>query len=879
MTAGTEQTGRPIEPLEHRHIEAGSAARLRQVVTALPDEVAVHDEVTTLTYREFALRTAVLRRQVAAAVAGTPTERPVALLYSHGAPAVAGLWAVLTSGRPILVLDPRTPPARLRAFVERVDARLCLSDRANADTAAGLVEQVVVDTSDEKPGTQDDLDALWAAAPSPSDIVAYALTSGSTGRPKVVVHEDRMLVREAWAVAHATHCYDADDVVANALPMAFYAGLMAAVAGILVGTTTAMYDIRGRGIRELPEWIDRNRVTIMQASPAILRNLVNGAPNPALLSRLRQVTFAGEAAYGHDLEALRALLPPTCALRNRFGSSETGYCTDYVVDHTHPPLTGALPVGMPMPDIEIEIVDDAGLPVPAGGTGTVTLTGRNLAMEYLGDEKASQAFTPAAGRTDGARTFRSNDVGTLGPDGALRLLGRRDHSVKIRGYLVEPGDVDAALSALPEVRETITIGADKGDGNGGKRLVSYIVSTADRPSAAVARQYLSGVLPAWMVPESIVFLEALPRTDRGKLDRAALPEPPAVKPGRGAENLTEWEEVVRALWCSVLTLPEIGLDDDFFELGGDSLAAESLMSRMASDLGVPQELAQTTVLVQAPTLKQFAERVTRKADAANQTLIPLRATGSRPPLFLFTGGGGLGVTMVPLVRHLPDDQPVFALQAHGLEAKGLPDWSVQSAARRHIRTLREIQPTGPYFIGGHSFGGVLSLEVAHQLRHAGQEVALLVILDSFPPDGKSHVPLEGSPIQRLRGAIGVATTGLVGTPGDDQYWRFWRQSNFLHMRYKGRPYDGDTLVIVAADSEEKDVRRSWTPYLTGTWRLTHVPGDHMSILRDPFAAKTAGLILEQLEPAQERRPAEPRRPRDGARPRMIRPSKAWPDQY
>lgn len=313
-----------------------------------------------------------------------------------------------------------------------------------------------------------------------------------------------------------------------------------------------------------------------------------------------------------------------------------------------------------------------------------------------------------------------------------------------------------------------------------------------------------------MVPESIVFLGALPRTDRGKLDRTALPEPPAVKAGGGGDDLSPWELVVRALWCSVLALPDIALEDDFFELGGDSLAAESLMNRMHTELGVPVADAQTTVLVQAPTLGEFAERVTRQVDDSNQTLIPLRENGSRPPLFLVTGGGGLGVMLIPVVRHLPEDQPVYALQAHGLEARGvLPDWSVEATARRHVKTLRKVQPVGPYFIGGHSFGGVLAFEVAQQLRDAGQQVELLVIIDSFPPDQKSHAPLEGSPVQKLKTAFGVATTGLRGTPGADQYWRFWRQSNFLHMRYKGRPYEGETLIIVAADSEEKQERRSW----------------------------------------------------------------------
>ncbi|GLY18036.1 AMP-binding protein [Kineosporia rhizophila] len=881
MTAQTVHTGRRADPLTYADVEAGTIARLRHVVIAQPDAVAVHDGDLSLTYAEFALRVAAVRRQVFAAThgpAGSQDERPVALLYSHGAAAVAAVWGIIASGRPILVLDPRTPPARLRSFVERVDVRLCLTDQANAATAAELVEQVLVDASAEESGSPADLDALWGTAPRPTDAAAYAFTSGSTGRPKVVVNDHRMLVRDAWANARATDCYDVDDVVAHTLPMAFHAGLMATCAGILVGTTMALYDIRSRGINGLPAWIEQNQITIVQASPAILRNLVGISPDPRLLARLRSVTIAGEAAYGPDIEAARALFPAGCTLRNRYGSSETSLLTEYQVDSEHPPLEGLLPVGRPIPDIELRIVDAEGVPVPVGGSGTVTLTGRNLATGYLGDQAATdKAFTPDP--ATGGRTYRSSDVGTVGPDGALRLLGRRDHSVKIRGYLVEPGEVDAALSSMEDVRESLTVGAEKGGDSGGKRLVSYVVSTADRPSAAAIRQHLAGVLPSYMVPESIVFLEALPRTDRGKLDRNALPEPPEVTAGRGAEHLSEWEEVVRALWCSVLALPEVGLEDDFFELGGDSLAAESLMSRMASELGVPTAEAQTTVLVQAPTLGEFAERVTRKVDVANQTLVPLRGTGSRPPLFLLTGGGGLGVTLVPLVRHLPEDQPVYALQAHGLEARGIPDWSVEASARRHIKTLRTIQPVGPYFIGGHSFGGVLAYEVAQQLREAGQQVELLVVMDSFPPDGKSHAPLEGTPVQKLKTALGVATTGLRGTPGDDQYWRFWRQSNYLHMRYRARPYDGETLVIVAADSEEKAERRSWASFLTGTWRLTHVPGDHMSILRDPYALKTSQLIWEQLEPAQRREPSDPPQRRERSRPRLFRRSKAWPDQF
>jgi acyl-coenzyme A synthetase/AMP-(fatty) acid ligase/thioesterase domain-containing protein len=855
--SGDQRLRRPVAPLDAASLRMGVIGRFRQVLQAQPDAVAVTDADRELTFAQVASEAARILSTVRAALAAAPrpggpqdpAERePIALLHSHDTGAVCALLALLGSGHPVVVLDPRTPAPRLKVLVERVGVRFCVADGANADIAAGLVTQVIR-VAPPTGALGAETEVLWLIPPDPAAPAVLAFTSGSTGRPKVVVNDHEMLVRDAWTNSHATGCYGADDVIAHTLPMAFHAGLMATVAGLLVGCTMKLYDVRGSGIGGLAGWVEREQATVMHASPAILRAFTSTGPTAAQLAGLRSLSIAGEAAYGRDVEAIRALLPPSGTVRNRYGSSETGLIAEFRIAAGDALTDGALPTGFAVGDTVLGLIDEDGRPVPDGESGTVTVTAPKVAIGYWQDGDATDAaFTD---NPDGTRTYRTSDVGRFDTQGRLQLLGRRDHSVKIRGYLVEPGEVDAALFALDDVREALVVGAPR-PGDGLTRLVAYVVSTSEHRSAVEIRTALSERLPGYMVPESIVFLPALPRTDRGKLDRSALPEPPAQIVGRSDRDLTEWEDVIRDVWCRVLALPEIGLDDDFFELGGDSLAAQSLLAMMVSELGVRPEDASSSLLVQAPTLEQFAKRLRRKPDPENETLIPLRVTGSLPPLFIAAGGGGLGVAFVPVVRHLDPEQPAYGLQAHALEKRGVPDWSVEATARRHVASIRKVQPYGPYYLAGHSFGGLIALEIAHQLRRARQEVALLVMLDSFPPD-PSLVPAlpNRSPAARARQLFSLATTGLRSAPGLDEYWRFFQQSAVLHRRYRCAPWPGPTVVMLANTPERED-RAKWAPHLTGQWRMVEVSGDHASMLRDPNAAETAAVLTEALREAHAR---------------------------
>lgn len=499
--------------LTERDVGGGVIPRFHTVVRTRAHHVAAVDPRRRITYGAVARQAALIR----AAIRATPGQGPVGLLHGHDSGVVGAVLGILASGRPIVVLDPHSPAPRLRRLLARARAGVCVADAEHADRAAAVAARTIV--TDRLVPTADTLDQFWSAPPAPAAPAVLAFTSGTTGRPKMVTNSHRMLVRDAWANAVDTACYGPDDVVAHALPIAFHAGLMAAVAGVLVGATVRFHDPRADGPGTLAERLHTGRATVAHLSPASARALVAARPDPALLAGLRAVTVAGEPLYGHDAQALRALLPPDCVIHHRYGSSETGLISSRALRRGDVLPAGAVPVGRAVGGLRIDLVGDDGRPVAPGEVGTVSVTGPDLGDGYWDDPDATD--TTFRDNPDGTRTVRTSDLGRLGTDGQLLLLGRGDFSVKIGEYLVEPGEVDAALFELPDVLEAVTVGTRRPDGT--SRLVAYVVPRAAETRAEVLREALAALLPPPMVPDTVVLLEALPRTDRGKIDRSALP--------------------------------------------------------------------------------------------------------------------------------------------------------------------------------------------------------------------------------------------------------------------------------------------------------------------------------------------------------------------
>lgn len=527
--------------LTESDVPAGVLPRFREVVAGQPDKVAVADATGSLTYAELAARAGTILTQVRTALTALdppPARRgpaqfgalePVAILYGHELDAVAALIAVLASGHPVLVLDPQTPRDRLVSLAAGVDARLIvaapelrrLAARVRRDVLTPAAGPAVADQSTRSAQLPDPAETLWAAPPDPAGVAVVAYTSGSTGTPKPVANDHRLLVRDAWNSSIATGCYDDADVLAHTLPLAFHAGLTTAVHGLLVGATMHLYDTRSHGVRSLARFIRDTGCTVMVAGPAILRSLCATAPEPAQLRTLRRLTIAGEPAPAADVLRAQRLLPPSCVIRNRYGTSETGLVTEYVVDAATADRAALLPVGRGVGWTIVELVDGGGHAVRDGDVGRIRVRAPSVALGYWGlPRETAAAFGTAP---DGLATFLTSDLGRRLPRGDLMIIGRADHAVKIRGYLVDPGEVDAALHGLPGVREAATVSAARPHTDEGGHLVSYVaVDPSSGLTGVGIRAALARRLPAHMVPEGIHLLAELPRNDRGKIDRAGL---------------------------------------------------------------------------------------------------------------------------------------------------------------------------------------------------------------------------------------------------------------------------------------------------------------------------------------------------------------------
>ncbi|MGY1716345.1 alpha/beta fold hydrolase [Geodermatophilus sp. SYSU D01106] len=811
--------------------------RLLAVAAAQPDVVAVGDPGRGLTYGELlgeaaAVCAAVRRRN--------PGGAPVAVLRGHGVDAVVAVVGVVASGAPVVVLDATTPAARLRHYVDSAGAVLCVTEEVHRATAEALCADVLVAGD---PDEVRDAASMLAATPhGPGTPLALVFTSGSTGRPKGVACGPASFLHDAYTNATATGCYGRGDTVVNLLPMAFSAGIGLTLAGLLSGATQQMFDPRTTPVGRLPAWLREVGATVLVASPAILRGIVASSPAGTTLDGLARLTMAGETVHAAELEAVRRLVGPRCEIRNRYGSTETWLICENVMGPDEPLPAGPTPVGRPVSGVRLVVRNEYGND-SATGTGRLVVRSRWLTDGYW---NAPEATAEVFGDLDdGVREFVTSDAAVIADDGTVRLLGRTDHSVKIRGHLVEPGEVDAVLFARPEIREAVTVGLVAED-TGRARLVSYVVPAEGRLEASSVRRVVREALPSFMVPEQVVLLSALPRTERGKLDRSALPAVPPVDLGSAAP-LTDWERVVAGVFARVLGVDRVGRDADFFALGGDSLAAEELLAAVGNELGVADSVLSTALLADASTVEAFAAAVRRHRTRAHPTLVRLRGVGGRAPLFCVAGAGGVALGFRPLAARLASDLPVFGLQAHGLEGRGLPDWSVEAMAARHLAVVRTLQPAGPYRLAGHSLGGLVALEMAQRLRAEGETVELLAVLDSFPPDPSAQPPvLDGGPLTRLKQVGAILSAGLLPDVLGN-YLRFHRQGMLVARRYRGRPWDGRTLVVVARDDGAAQARAEWGPWLRGPVTTVHVAGDHESVLHEPHVEALAEALAAELD--------------------------------
>ncbi|KAG0229803.1 hypothetical protein BGW42_001329, partial [Actinomortierella wolfii] len=565
---------------------------------------------------------------------------------------------------------------------------------------------------------------------SSNDTAYLMYTSGSTGQPKGVMVSHRGISRLAYNNGFVN--ITADDRVAFSSNPSFDPSTFEVWVPLLNGASIVIVD------REtfldphcLADALKRYQITFLYMTNALLQQyaFIIGES----LSKLRYLHCGAEqgsiAAYK---EVLRYGGP--VQVTNRYGPTE---CTVDATTHT---VTSAaltnmerLPIGRPIGNTRVYVLDKHLVPVSIGVAGELYIGGAGVANGYLNKpDLTAKSFVPDPfSNVDGARMYKTGDLVCYLPDGNLVFLGRGDNQIKIRGFRVELGEIEARLSEHPDVRETIVVTNGEGDY---KRLVAYVVCDLQDNLVRNLREYLSLRVPEYMIPSAFVRLDSMPLTNNGKVDRRALPNPDSASFVTGEYEAPQGDiEVALAdIWSELLALDQVGRHDNFFTLGGHSLMAIRMMNIVQVRLGVRLKLHS---LLSTPTIAGLA-RTALHTDASDDhhgefgVLLPLKISGNRPPLFCVHPLFGLSWCYRGLVQHLHPEQPLYGLQARGLDGKTPLASSIEEMTLDYIDQIRKVQPHGPYNLLGWSLGGTIAHHIALKLEQHGEKVRLLVILDT-----------------------------------------------------------------------------------------------------------------------------------------------------
>ncbi|MFT3877637.1 MAG: alpha/beta fold hydrolase [Propioniciclava sp.] len=812
--------------------------QLEAVIAAVGEgSIAIRDAgAATVSYGELGA----LCRSFAQAGAG---ESPVAVL-GGSARALAAAVAVAYAGRPLALLDQQLPIDRLRQILRTSRATVTIVDdelAAVADEAGAVGVLSVTDA------WRDGLPAAGEPVrPSGRTPATLVYTSGSTGAPKGVILSHASVVNGA-ATTRREFGLGPGDVCAMLLPPAYAAGQEVLFMSVLNGCLLESFDPRQRPVGEIAAWLTERNVTTLHCTPSMLRHL-NGSLARESYPGVRLVTTCGEPVHGRDVAAARGYLP-NAGYANYVGSSETGHLTFFHLGADEEVPAGQIPAGRITINKCITPVSEVGEPLAPGETGVLEVSSPFLASGYWGDpERTAEVF----GDRGDDRVFRTGDRGSV-RDGVLTLAGRKDDAVKIRGYLVEPAEVEAALRGIDEVIDAVVV-ADAAAG----RLIGYVVPDPARrtPSLAQLRAGLARRLPDWMVPQAIVLMDALPRTERGKVDRAALPTP-AARP-QPALPADRWQALVSAVWCDVLHVEAVGPDESFAELGGDSLAVEEMLAVLGQE-GIDLHGSD---LAAAPTLAAFAARVRQSAEHRTPTgdgvMVTLReGEPGDVPVYCFSGAGGPAYLFTDLARKMGEGHAVHAFQVRGLERRAIPDWSVRRAAKRYAGLIERRQRPGRVVLVGHSLGGLFALETAHLLRARGYDIALTVLLDTLLPGNLAQLGGDQAPQIRTPGGrkqtrrelwstrLQLLGAGLVRYQPAVRDQVFFQHGLRLTEWYRVRPWDGPTEVFLTP--ENLDDRGWWRHVLTGEYALHEVECGHVAILKPPYVEAIAASVASAVD--------------------------------
>jgi amino acid adenylation domain-containing protein len=848
-------------------------------VRAHPTACAVSHRGSDLSYGELDRRAEQLANHLVSA--GVRAEAPIAVCLPPSIDVLVALLAIFKAGGVYVPLDPTHPRALLHTIVEDAQPALLLTDtRVQPDVLPEALPRVLLDRD------WPEVERAPARAQLGQrclDAACYVLyTSGTTGRPKGVVATARNLAHYLRA-ARQRYGFSAADVFCSLARYTFSISLFELLSPLSCGGRVILLD-RDDVLDPLRLLSALERVTVLHAGPALLGSLFRHLRGTG--SGLRTLPNVRHASSGGDLVAPQILED----MKQVFCAAEIFViygCTEIAcMGCTLPVGRGQRAtrhlVGRPFTDVLVRVLDAHGNLVPFGVVGEIHFAGRGLARRYLNQpELSSDKFVCIGGR----RFYKTGDLGRVSADGELEILGRRDFQVQLRGIRIELAGIEHTVRELGLATQVSVIAAAREQHD--VRLIAYVVNPSVHDAAGF-RAALAARLPEYMVPQTVIELDALPLTPNGKLDRlglAALARAPRpTKRGRG-EIATARERAIAESYASVLGLPEVAVDDDFFALGGHSLSAVLLLAQLRERHGLTVSPSLLFAHSSVRALARASENCAPAEEPEQSLPVLLSRRADRPALFMV-----LGVHLYrELARALEGRYAVYGVFA-GSEVESLDHTartplagtpSVSALARQYIALIRRVQPVGPYRIGGMSFGGIVAYEVAQQLEDDGEQVESLLLIDAVLPEPPLHklrrllaLPLRvlcGELLQRMRAvASGALRQRVLGaSPSDtdaqlrslDQRRQAGYRAATLRYMEKIRPYHGRVALAVAQKRLDEGLLEDpacGLARLVTHLRVQPVQAHHLELLAAPAVVEVAGLLSDEAEPAP--RPARFMRP-------------------
>ncbi len=697
---------------------------LRQVAER-PEQLAVITPKRALTYLETYRYARRIEQELLRC--GVQPNDFVAVMMEKGWEQIAAVLGTHFAGAAYVPIDPELPAERQRLLLEHTNAKVALTQSSVRGRLNVPASVEVFEVDQLKPA--DDTAPMDRRRQKPQDLAYVIYTSGSTGLPKGVMIDHLGALNTVLDVNQRFSVGPNDRTLAVSrlsfdLSVYDIFGLLAAGGAVVMPAPDLAYDAS-----HWAELIRKEKVTIWNTVPALLQLLVDQAGKPELLGdSLRVAMMSGDWIPLGLPDQVRRVLPKVNVISLGGATEASIWSILYPIGKVDANWK-SIPYGKAMLNQSFHVLGQDSAPCPTWVPGQLYIGGVGLAKGYLHDEqKTNSSFV--INPTNGERLYRTGDLGRYLPDGNIEFLGREDFQVKVQGYRIELGEIEARLQEYPGVDLCVAIVRE--DTPGEKRLAGYVVA---KPGVTIdpeqVKEHLRKSLPEYMVPVAIITLERFPLTPNGKVDRKALPAPARSTARTGSESLAHRDPLdlqLTKLWEKILNVRPIGLRDNFFDLGGNSLAAVRLFSEMRKlfDRSFP-----LSVLFQAPTVEKLADMI-RKGGWTPQwtSLVPIQPGGSKPPFFCIHGGGGNVLIYRELARQLGKDYPFYGLQARGLDENSDCLTTIEDMAEAYLKELLKLQPEGPYHLGGFCMGGQVAFEIAQRLVWDGQKVNLLFLMDT-----------------------------------------------------------------------------------------------------------------------------------------------------